>query len=140
MYFEYTSHKRCFAIFNKELFDNKLQLLNPFVLNTDGIQDLFNRYHHNEDPSNMYALYMPIPDWKAMEKNGMKTILNAEFFIINSTICKNASTSFIINTICHEMIHQYDTWFGDILKIVLDANRHKSLYNEHLTNVFQDKS
>ena len=132
--------KDVFAIFNAKLFDNALQSLDPLVLSTSGIQDLFNRYRHNEDPNNMYALYMPIPDWKAMEDNGMKTILNAEFFILNSTTCKNASTSFIVNAICHEMIHQYDTWFGDILNIVLNSSRNKSLFNEHLTKIFQDKS
>lgn len=80
--------KDVFAIFNAELFDNALQSLDPLVLSTSGIQDLFNRYRHNEDPNNMYALYMPIPDWKAMEDNGMKTILNVEFFILNSTTYK----------------------------------------------------
>ncbi|MBP5784185.1 MAG: hypothetical protein J6W16_01200, partial [Methanobrevibacter sp.] len=70
------------------LFDNALQSLDPLVLSTSGIQYLFNSYRHNEDPNNMYALYMPIPDWKAMEDNGMKTILNVEFFILNSTTYK----------------------------------------------------
>ena len=146
----YDSNDRCsltvqlvkdvFAVFNAELFDNKLHSLDPLVLDTNNIQELFNKYSHNEDPNNMYALYMPIPDWKSMEDNDMKTILNAEFFIVNSTTCKNASTSFIVNAICHEMIHQYDIWFGDILKIVLDAYRHKTMYNEHLTDIFQHKS
>lgn len=45
-----------------------------------------------------------------------------------------------MNDICYEMIHQYDTWFGDILKIVLNSSRNKSLFNEHLTKIFQDKS
>ena len=45
-----------------------------------------------------------------------------------------------MNAICHEMIHYYDTWFGDILSIALECNRQHKPYNEHLTAIFENKS
>lgn len=129
-----------FTILNAELFDNKLQPLDPLVLSTSQIQELFDKYKHNDNPNNMYALYMPIPNWHEMELNNMKTILDNQFLIVNSTTCKYASTSFIVNALCHEMIHYYDTMFGDVLALVLDSYRSNKMFNEHLTHIFEEKS
>ena len=129
-----------FSVFNSELFGNRLQHLDPLVLSTNEIQALFDKYYHDEDPKNMYALYMPIPNWHEMELNNMKPILNDQFLIVNSTTCKDASVSFIVNALCHEMIHYYDTIFGDVLAAVLYAKRNHMPFNEHLTEIFKAKS
>ena len=70
----------------------------------------------------------------------MRTILYSQFLILNSTLCKDASISFMVNAICHEMIHYYDTWFGDVLVSLLNAHKNRELFNEHLTRVFESKS
>ena len=48
--------------------------------------------------------------------------------------------SFTISTICHEMIHYYDTYFGNILLQTYMHYKRKQIFNEHTTEIFKQKS
>ena len=52
----------------------------------------------------------------------------------------NMNPSFAISIICHEMIHRYDTYFGDILKQAYDNHLKSIAFDEHTTQTFKQKS
>lgn len=44
--------------------------------------------------------------------------------------------AFVLNSLCHEMIHYYDTLFGDVLYKALMAFKTKTPFNPHSTKIF----
>jgi hypothetical protein len=49
------------------------------------------------------------------------------------------SIAFIISALCHEMIHYYDTWHGNVLCELYNFYTRHTQFNEHLTSIFKDK-
>ena len=60
--------------------------------------------------------------------------------MLNTTTEQKVSFAFALNALCHEMIHYYDTVYGDILyKSLLAFREENKDFDEHDSKVFMDK-
>lgn len=129
-----------FDTLNKFVFNGKLSNINIQFLTSSQIQVIFDKYNNPQNPNDLYAVYFPIPDWEYINKTNFQDIkLKDQFFIVN--ISQGImNPAFAISTICHEMIHYYDTFYGDILLQAYLHFKKKIQFDEHTTEIFKQKS
>lgn len=124
---------------NNELFGSSLKRIEIQFLTADQIQAVFDRYNNPRHAEDLYAVYFPVPDWKFMEGNRFSQIKMFNEYMMVNVSNGIMNPAFAVSTICHEMIHYYDTWFGDLLKTTLENFRNGKSYDEHTSEIFQQK-
>lgn len=128
-----------FDILNNYIFSNALKKIDVLSLTSSQMKALYDKYRCLDNPNDYYAAYLPIPNWNKMENNGFYPSLCAEFLMLNISQKTKFNIAFAISSICHEMIHYYDVWFGDVLSHLYQFIKDQIPFNEHSTKVFEDK-
>lgn len=135
---------KAFDVLNKSLFNNQLPKIDVQCLTTSQIQEIFDMHKHRRNAADLYAVYFPLPDLKKITFTKKNQLPSKHYLIINVSRIKGdyPNFSFIVNALCHEMIHYLDTIEGDLLfqfKTKFDAKDLKS-FDEHKTDMFMKKS
>lgn len=128
--------KEVYDILNEDIFDGKLPNIKILCIPNDQILELFKKYKHDRNPNDFYALYFPIIDWKASIETKTYNKVHDDYLILSTSNGK-MTFALAICMLCHEMIHCYDLYSGELLKYIQTefSNRHQ--YDEHLTKNYQ---
>lgn len=114
---------RMFKILNDTLFDSKIPIVPVKYMSYDDICrydcQFYNKYKEPKDdeyvnpPITIYGMHSAIVLNKTFKYDEPLMFAKEEFIYLNSSKIKN--TSFALNTasLCHEMIHAYDRFFGE---------------------------
>lgn len=123
--FSQSLYKRIFRVLNATLFGNRLSPIVVALYTQDKFHDVLKKLGQDNDLT-YYAAYIP-----QFSNDKSKVIRETMFMITDNGLL---TFMFIVNSICHELIHQYDIHFGDMKNIIYNNKYIKGI--EHKTRTF----
>ena len=112
--FSTSLYKKIFRVLNATLFGNKLSPTVTYECTEDEFHTILKKLNNDND-FEYYAAYIP-----QYSRDKSKAERETLFMITDHG---KMTFMFIVNAICHELIHQYDSHFGD-LAIAIKLNRY----------------
>lgn len=141
-----------FDALNASFFNNSLPKVKILCTNTAGVRKFLSDRDPDVDYSNhlVFGVYSLMYDVFADDVN-IDKIANYQFtgdetvktygqtIIIDSELTRNSNLIFLVNCVCHEMIHMFDDYHRDYKSLILKMSIRNDRFDAHTTPVFEKK-
>ena len=141
-------YQKIFKILNENIFNNKIpeieikvDLFKNLNVYKNEIEKQYKIENHNNmqinDAGQVFSILLNSEEELSTinDANDIKILIKA--VLINKQVIFNKNLGFLINTICHEMIHLYDILYGTYKEDLLKSIKENSVLNSHNTKTFK---